>query len=471
MPDRPNILWLYCDELRTDALGCYGNPQVPVQTPHLDRLAEQGTRFTRSYCNTPICVASRTSILTGQYPEQNGVYSNEGAWSNFKHQVTAKTFPEVFADHGYITATFGKSHVPKSLKPWQVENTAGGGMGECDAAWPDNPRKNEGVSGRCGTIPIDVPYEPNKVADNTIRFLQEQHGSNQPWLCRASWLQPHTPVLPPAPWGEMYMHCDVDLGEPDLAKLSKADRTWLEEFHARVGKSKDMRAVLLRYYALTSWVDSQVGAVLSALNALGQSDNTVVVFTADHGCMAGNWGITGKHIFHPYSQKVPLIYRMPGRVEAGAVRKDINESLDLAKTLFGLAGITPSDDHFQGRDLFSEPEPEAVFGTISYGYPCSYLAPNGGAGAFHEGGGWPRRTCARTRDYRFEKTVMIDGHTPEADEVDAFLAVTSDDPIEQVNRIGDPGLQDVATRLSSLIDEHAKGSVELPHEWVDRTLR
>ena len=125
---KPNILWIYCDELRTDALGCYGNVYAPMLTPNIDAIAENGVRFDNCFCNSPVCVASRSSIITGLYPEETGVYHNEAVWPNYRFELRPLTFPQVFADHGYHTANFGKVHVPEQLANWRYSNTAGSGM-------------------------------------------------------------------------------------------------------------------------------------------------------------------------------------------------------------------------------------------------------------------------------------------------------------------------------------------------------
>jgi arylsulfatase A-like enzyme len=116
MNDQPDIIWIYCDELRTDALGCYGNTRIDPHTPNLDRLAQSGVRFTNNFCNAPVCVASRCSTLSGLYPEDTGVYNNEGAWPNFRLPRRLNTFPHVFAQNGYTTASFGKTHVPPEMR-------------------------------------------------------------------------------------------------------------------------------------------------------------------------------------------------------------------------------------------------------------------------------------------------------------------------------------------------------------------
>ena len=126
----PNIVMIYSDELRTDALGCYGHESVAMQTPHIDVLADLGTRFTQCFCNSPVCVPSRTSQLTGLYPEDTGVYQNEAVWPDFQLKANLTTFPEIFAANGYTTANFGKVHIPKGLSPWMISNETGSSMAD-----------------------------------------------------------------------------------------------------------------------------------------------------------------------------------------------------------------------------------------------------------------------------------------------------------------------------------------------------
>jgi choline-sulfatase len=104
-------MWIYCDELRADALGCHGHAEFDIQKPHLDAFAERGIRFANHFCNSPICVPSRICTLSGRYCEQTGVYSNEGSWPHFRLPELLDTFPPVFARNGYATANVGKIHL------------------------------------------------------------------------------------------------------------------------------------------------------------------------------------------------------------------------------------------------------------------------------------------------------------------------------------------------------------------------
>ena len=113
----PNILWIMADELRPSALGCYGESWASVWTPNIDRIAAEGVMFGHNFCNSPACVPSRISMLTGAAPERTGIYSNEGAWTSFPVPVRLKTFPEHFAANGFAVASVGKSHHSQAYTP------------------------------------------------------------------------------------------------------------------------------------------------------------------------------------------------------------------------------------------------------------------------------------------------------------------------------------------------------------------
>jgi arylsulfatase A-like enzyme len=297
----PNIVWIYCDELRTDALGCYGHPRLKLHTPNLDRLASGGVRFTNQFCNSPVCVPSRVATLSGRYPEETGVYNNEAAWASFRLPELPVTFPQVFAQRGYATASFGKIHVATGMYPDQTPGYAifqkNSQIGAEMNYWSNLGKEKVqmiyspigGMQG--GVFPSGVPYPPDKVADNTIAWMKT---ATAPWFVRLSILQPHTPVLPPAEFYNLY--ADQDPGLPDklpvtvsaferrVAEVNNLDRMDLEK----------LRTARRAYYAQVAWVDSQVGRVLDVLEHKGQLQNTVIVFGADHGTPVGENGAKNK---------------------------------------------------------------------------------------------------------------------------------------------------------------------------------
>ena len=473
---KPNILWIYCDELRTDALGCYGNPYAEMQTPHIDSLATNGVRFDNCFCNSPVCVASRTSVLTALYPEQTGVYHNEATWPAYRFEDPPHTFPAHFAQHGYRTANFGKVHVPDTLNVWQHSDPCGADMSELYEGVDEEllqiirPPGIPTVVG--GVYPGDRPYPPDAVTDNALRWLAQADQpwlaqADQPWLARVSLLQPHTPVFPPPPFDTLYQ----DAPFPDSASrgcaLSRFEERFAEVIRAGEMSTREVFLAHVYYYGLVAWIDSQVGRMLDLLRQRNLLTQTIVVFDADHGASLGECGRFQKQTFAPESHRVPRLISWPGTLPAQA-RNDLCESLDLARTLCALADIPPAAP-FRGRDLFHTPAPNAVYATIGYGEPHSRAFPNLGVGNYGGNGddrrGWPRRGCIRTAHYRLDKNLRIDGEPVEEGEADVFLADVQTDPDEKVNVAGDGARAEVVARLNAQLDAHVADAVQVPSAW------
>ena len=479
---RPNILWIYCDELRTDAIGCYGNPYTEIKTPNIDSIAEQGVRFDNCFCNSPVCVASRTSILTALYPEETGVYHNEAVWPNYQFDDPPLTFPALFVQHGYATANFGKVHVPQTLDVWQHSDTGGSGMLEFyagvdrDALQIIRPPGLPTAVG--GVYPGDRPYPPERTTDNALAWLAKQiEDETQPFLARISYLQPHTPVFPPPPFDTLYK----DAPFPDRAEynphLSRFEQRFAEVIGTHEMPARDLYLAHVHYYGLVAWIDDQVGRLLNLLRSTGQIQNTIIVFEADHGASLGECGRFQKQTFTPHSHRVPRLISWPGTLAGGQTRADISESLDLARTFCTLTESQP-DPAFRGRDLFTDPPPDAVFSTIGYGFDDSRAFPNLAVGEYGsntaddermwqtERQGWPRRSCVRTERYRLDKNMRVNGMPASAEEADIFLADVQADPTEGTNLAGDVNHQAIVAELSALLDQHSADAVEVPQAWT-----
>ncbi|HLH58484.1 MAG TPA: sulfatase-like hydrolase/transferase [Streptosporangiaceae bacterium] len=474
LADAPNVLWILCDQLRTDALGCYGACHPSLATPEIDHLAEQGTRFGQCFVNSPVCVPSRTAMLTGLGPERTGVYDNEAQAPGYPCPHRLPTFPELFAQAGYCTATFGKSHVPAAVRPWQVEQQDGSRMREIAGRY--SPRELAAVvrpeTGAilAGAYPdSDHSYPGDQVTGNALRFLDE--AGDAPFFMRVSYLQPHSPIVVPASHSGLYSDVDFGPGEVAAGTLSAFERRFLAVSEGRRLPEHDRAMVRRRYHQLVAWIDAQVGRLLGFLDDRGLRSRTIVALTADHGTYLGEGGALEKHTFAPQCHRVPLIVRWPGAVPAGKARHDLAQGLDIAPTLCGLAGITGLDG--QGRDLFSAPPPEHVFATIGYGAPQSQALPNVGRGSYYGDRGWPRRACVRSGRYRLDRNVRLDGVAVgrgDPDE-DVFLADTEADPAETRNVADEAGYAPVRRRLEDALDRHVAGAAEPDPGKVYRAFR
>lgn len=460
MTDRPNIVWIIGDEFRTDALSCYGTPFPEVTTPHIDRVAAAGVRFTECWCNSPLCVPARTSFMTGTPPETTGVYGNEGAWRSFPWDRDLATIPQVFARAGWRTVNFGKTHLPAALPAWEEDDHDGADLGRFYDGTDPALRHDEIYTPTLkaaigGTFRGPAEFPGNRVTRNAVRWLREEAGQGGPFLLGVGYLQPHSPVLPPPPYAGLYDALPWPEGMGETPPGSAYERAFAAALRTDALSPGEFRRIHADYHALVRWLDDQVGAVLDALAASGLAENTIVVVEADHGVSLGERGRLQKHTFFPEVHRIPRLIAWPGRLPAGQVRGDLAQSLDIARTLCGLAGIAPAAT-FRGRDLFGpEQPPGMVFSTLGFGEPESCALPNQVVGRWTDGTGWPRRSCVRTARYRLDMTVRRNGApVPEAEE-DPYLADRARDPFETENRAGDPLYAGVLAALRAALRAHA----------------
>ncbi len=457
MGDTPRFIYIFCDELRADALGCYGGP---VPTPHIDALAQRGALFENSFCTSPVCVASRFSILTSRYPEETGVYHNEAAYPAYPVVDGFDTFVNVLKRAGWATASFGKTHLPKtSVPPFAVNDGAGGEMtlGLVAPAAPCNVFKPAGSfkSILAADYPSNLPYGPEQVTEHGLAWLAEQEG---PYFARFSFLQPHTPIIVPRGYVERV---------PEDAFDGVVDNYPTSAFEERFAQVCDIRGMdpadavrMRRYYqALVLWIDDQVGRIMEAARARGDADDTYVIFHADHGASRGENGFLAKQTFAPQVHRVPLIISGPG-IAAGTRESGLCDGLDVGPTVLARVGV-PAPSEFRGSDLFASDRVKPyVFATIGYGEVNSRAFPNKAQGTYFDGHGWPRRACVRTDRYRLDMSVRMDGVPIEGGE-DAFLCDYIVDPCERINLADDPAYADVLARLRSVLLAHIEGSHEI----------
>lgn len=457
---RPNVLWILADELRADALGCQGGAAAPVWTPHIDGLAAAGVHFRNHFCNSPACVPSRTSMLTATHPVENGIHANEGAWRSFPLPLRLDTFPEAFARAGYRTASIGKSHVPAAYRPWMEENHEGGGMhvfGLDRDPSELEPIVPEGIpSPVAGVFPDRRFFPPEAVTINALRWLDAAEA--EPFLLRVSYLQPHTPVLPPARFRRLHRAQDWPGHNLPRGHGSAYEEAFAEMVGGRGLSHREMQRAQADYHALVTWLDAQVGLLLAWLALRRMRERTIVVLDSDHGASLGENGLLGKVVFGPQSHRTPRIVAWPGTL-APAVRDDLAQNLDLAHTLCALCDVPPAPT-FGGRDLFAEPPPDAIFATVGNGAQGSRASSAANKGSWRDGAGWPRRGCVRTDRYRLDMNIRQDGHAVRPEEEDVFLADWRVDPCELVDLADDPARADVLADLRSRLLAHAAGSVE-----------
>lgn len=464
-----NVVSFFCDEMRQDALGCYGNPAGKMKTPNIDSIAAMGTLYENCYCNSPICVPSRVSLLTGLYPEDTAVYGNEAAYPGFRLPEEVVTFPEVLAQAGYKTANFGKTHVAPQMHPFQLDVPDGSEMslGLTRQEMQNLPRvkPRQGISMNVASLYPEekTDYYPETVTRNAAAWLQEQSASPQPFFLRVSYTQPHSPIILKRGYEELYRDYPFDSSLPDISGLSDFEKALAEAVRLDTLTSEERRMAKVYYYGMAAWVDDQVGAILQCLQELNLLENTILIFNADHGALRGECRGLGKHIFHRSSHAVPLIIADPSGTPKGRRVRQVCSNIDIARTVLSMVGV-PVPAQFRGCSLAQEEYPEAIFSTIGYGEPDSYAFPNRRLGCLPGGRGWPRRSCIRTNDYRLDMNVRIDGLPAAEEDEDLFFVDVRACPAEDRNMAKLPQYAPVVASLRAQLKAHAAHSREVPPE-------
>jgi len=353
---QPNILFLYSDQHRYDCLGGNGHPQLA--TPYLDRLAGEGTSFTHAFCPAPICVPTRCSLLTGAWPWRHGTVMNFDSESYRPLSKTPAMYPLLLRRQGYCTAHVGRWHVEPGSSPLQfgydehVSDTEYVG-------WRDRqglPPRPE--TGWFGGTDADITSDQSFLkweADQTIGLIRKAGREDRPFLIEWHTVAPHLPNIVPEPFASMYppdqiapwpgFH-DALEGKPYIQAQQR--RTWQVD-----GWSwRDWAPVVSRYLGEISLYDQQIGRVLGVLDELGLRDNTLVVYTSDHGDLCGSHGMIDKqYVMYDDVVRVPMMARFPGVVPAGyTCNAFVCNSIDLAYTFVALAGAAPPQS-FAGRNI------------------------------------------------------------------------------------------------------------------------
>ncbi|MEI6297158.1 MAG: sulfatase-like hydrolase/transferase [bacterium] len=364
-----NVVFLFSDQHRRDAAGCYGHSLV--QTPNLDRLAATGMRFTRAYAAAPICGPCRSAMITGRHLHRCSALTH----GHMKADMGLPTMGSVFRQAGYVTGAFGKVHVAgesdvndigfdeRALEiytPMQSDYQHAIGLENfwqyCSylPQYKPHPDSHERHSYNLKNEPIQLEEElilDHMVADRSIEFLQRHR--NQPFFLWVGLEKPHNEMYAPKRFHDLY-----DPARMELPENRNFDRSRLPDaiydnptFPIADGLTDDqMRHATAAYFANVSYMDEQAGRVLDALDELGLSDNTIVVYSTDHGEHLFSHQMVHKMCFFEEAAGVPLILRIPGVTGAGTTRNQFASLLDLLPTFCDACGITPPDG-IDGKSL------------------------------------------------------------------------------------------------------------------------
>ncbi len=465
--DRPNVLFISIDDLRTE-VGAFGSARA--QTPHLDRLAAQGVKFDRAYCQYPLCNPSRASLLTGRYPVTSELYGNRDNFTAWHPDWVS--LPKYFRQHGYFTARFGKIFHGDTIDD-AAAWTVGGVRSEFNAPKPARSVATEPITdeqeqirlarmlsadlARRGTSDFwKAVSDPAELAaledtvntDRAVEFLRARRPGDAPFFLGFGLAKPHSPLVAPQEFFDRYDVARIELpvdfaarptvpaGFPSGSiRMINADL-----FIKRDASPQEAREMIRAYLACTSYADANVGRVLAALDAAGLRENTLIVLWSDHGYQLGEkgkWSKAGS--LWEQGTRVPLIILDPRARGNGTASPRVVELLDLYATIVARCGL-PRPADIEGRDL--SPLLEAP--TATWDHPAFTV--------------WNERSRGVSGVVvRTERGRYAEFFGPGAG---AFLTDSQNDPHELTNLVADPRSADVVAKLSALARAHVAGKTE-----------
>ena len=364
--ERPNVLFIISDDLTATALSCYGN--TVCKTPNIDRLASQGTRFTKAYCQGTYCGPSRASFMSGYYPHAIKML---GYGSPRPAIGERATWAQHFKNNGYHTARVSKIFhmgVPGGIEKgtdgaddpasWTERfNSAGPewkAPGDGETLENNADRQKPGPVGGNTFVVVeadgnDLVHSDGKTAAKAVELIKQNR--DKPFFLGVGFVRPHVPFVAPRkdytdflPYSRMQLPPKL---KDDWADIPKAGINYKTSKNMKMDLRRQKKAVG-GYYASVAFMDRMVGQVLNGLKEAGLEDNTIVIFTSDHGYHLGEHDFWAKVSLHDESAAVPLIIRMPGKKPA--VCHSLVELLDLYPTLSNLCGLEVPK-HLQGKDI------------------------------------------------------------------------------------------------------------------------
>lgn len=360
-PSRPNVVFISVDDMNND-LGTYGFPQV--KSPNIDRLAAEGVRFDRAYCQFPLCSPSRSSVMTGLRPDTTRVFDLRYHFRQGLPDVV--TLPQLFMKNGYFAARVGKIYHygnPGDIGTSGLDDPASWNLFVNPAGRDKTTLESDVINytpkrGLGSSLSFfadktgkDEEYTDGKVATEAIRLLEEN--KDRPFFLAVGFYKPHCPYIAPAKYFDLYPLDTITLPKVSADYLNTVPAAALSSTSPWPNfgvTSEQARETIQGYYAAISFVDAQIGRVLDALDRLKLRDNTIVVFWSDHGYHLGDHGLFMKQSCFEHSARIPLIIAPPKTRRPGVASPRTVELVDLYPTLADLAGLTPPAG-LQGHSL------------------------------------------------------------------------------------------------------------------------
>ncbi len=408
---RPNVLFILPDEWRAQALGCMGNSDV--HTPHIDQVASEGVLFRHTLANTPVCCPARANIQTGMYTSRNGMVAND-----LRLRESLVGMGTLFSRAGYRTAYIGKWHldggprlpgfVPPGPRRHGYRDWA---ANECNHNYFYNWYFRDANS------PIvTTKYLPDVWTDLAIEFLSKAKGE-QPFFLMVGLAAPHDPYVVPEQYMNMYNPEDLKMRPNWVSGVRGAGR----------------KEIALYYGAITA-IDEQIGKMMGTLKELGMEENTIVLFSSDHGNMLGSQGKILKRKPWEESIRVPGILRYPRGVRGGQQKDTLLSHVDFAPTLLSLCGINVPPD-MQGTDLS-----EVVLGKSDQGPDSAFFQI---FGPFHGGNVLHAWRGVRTERYMYARRQSQPW----------VLYDLKNDPYEMHNLVDDSAARSVRTEMENRLEQ------------------
>lgn len=378
-----HILILFTDQQRWDTISALGNPAI--QTPNLDKLVEDSVVFDNCITPSPVCVPARLSLFSGQYPARTGNNNN-----NTDKTYDGEGYYKRITDSGYQSCCVGKMHylwdpygsLGFDCRRSQEELSAEGDeyMAYIRGKYPwvfdyNGMRSEMYYMPQISQLP-PADHPTQWIGDRSVEYINAWDGK-KPMLLMSSFIHPHPPYCPPAPWQKLYRE-----DPPAPLRPEKED---MDTFRDMIGSrcscerlqmsDQDILRTKNYYYACVSFVDYQVGRIMDALKAKGMYDDTLIVFASDHGDMMGDYGAIGKRTMVDSSCHVPLIVHYPGKGHAH--REAVCSLVDIAPTVLSYAGVAYDPAEFDGVDLFSAYDRKYVFSQHACGVKGTYMVTDG----------------------------------------------------------------------------------------------
>lgn len=366
---RPNILFICTDQQRYDAAGCYGNPHI--LTPTIDRLARDGVLFDQCYVQNPVCAPSRASLVTGQYVHTHGLWAN-----GVELPSHAPLVSRALAEGGYDCGMIGKMHLASCFSGRTEPRREDDGYGFYRWAHDPSHASSENAyhqwlaehhpalyeQAKAGgarqrhqaaafdTLPTEAHYT-RWASEMALEFLHDHRDPEQPFFLWLNYFDPHHPFVAPREYLDRYdpeALPDPITAPDELATKPAIQADASRESYAGYARGfadhsyRDIKQIIAAYYAMVTLIDDEMARVLAALDELGLADDTVVIFTSDHGEMLGDHQLLLKGpLLYESAVRVPLIMRWPGQLPAGTRRSELVEWIDLTSTFLDAAGLGP----------------------------------------------------------------------------------------------------------------------------------